>query len=353
MASELTNEVGNMALVEDIINACVATAKAGKLRLHEGGGQIYATRCQLHALFIMPFGSGKGSLIVNNVAESVGQDNCVTLTDFTEPGLLGTITKDGRYLDGAAVLAAQRGLLLCDEIQKLSRRAREALLRLLEEQQYARGLGYSVPYPIIRDGDGYSVRVEKGLMSIEARFSSVFAGLYISKRRLADLALFSRFIPIIMQTDVEDAYELVKGKRRVRVKAKPVSIGDVEFPSYLRYVDRHRAITARLSFKADPGFYARNVLNVARIAASFAIRDGFAEVSDEHYERALNFVPLSLYNCVASTLTLTEYRVLSVFYSRPGIPQARVAELLGLSDRQVRNCVARLRNLGLMWGGQP
>ncbi|MDI6814084.1 MAG: winged helix-turn-helix transcriptional regulator [Desulfitobacteriaceae bacterium] len=351
VAGELTEEVGNMKLLEDVVSASVATAKAGRLRLHEEDGHIYEARCQTHSLFIMPFGAGKRAMIVGNVAEAVGLEHCVRLTDFTEPGILGTVTRDRQYEDGAAVRAAMKGLLLCDEVQRLSRRARDALLALLEDQEYGRGLGFMVPYPIHKDGDGFSVHVEGGVINVHARFSSVFAGLYLSRKRLTDLALLSRFIPIVLQVECRDIYDLVRGRRKLNVKARPAPVGDIEFPNYLRFVDRHERVAEKLPFKAEPGFYGRNVLDVARLAASFAIRTGSAEVEDEHYERALNFVPLTLHNCVASTLTLTEYRVLSLFYAHPGIRQGEVASKLGLSDRQIRACVSRLKQVGLLWGG--
>lgn len=349
---ELTEEVGNMRLIEDVVNASVATAKAGRLRLHEEAGRVYEARCQAHSLFVMPFGAGKRAMIVGNVAEAVGADHCVRLTDFTEPGVLGTITRDRQYEDGAAVRAAMRGLLLCDEVQRLSRRARDALLALLEDQKYGRGLGFTVSYPIRKDGEGYSVSVEGGVINVHARFSAIFAGLYLSRKRLTDLALLSRFIPVVLQVERRDVYDLVRGRRKLRVEAKPDPAGEIEFPDYLRFVDRHESIAERLPFKAEPGFYGRNVLDVARLAASFAIRAGLTEVEDEHYERALNFVPLTLYNCVASTLTLTEYRVLSLFYAHPGVKQGEVASRLGLTDRQIRTCVSRLKNAGLLWGGR-
>jgi len=95
---------------------------------------------------------GAPDIILKNCSYILIDKKIIRLTDYTLPGLVGTIKKEGQFVDGIISDCAGKTLVV-DEIQNVKQRVKNALLDLLENQQHQRNIGYNVLIPIKKNKD--------------------------------------------------------------------------------------------------------------------------------------------------------------------------------------------------------
>jgi len=334
-----------MQLLEDLLSVCISSAKAEKLELVENNKSFY-TRSQIHVLLLKPFGTGKTTTLVK-IPDS--ED----LISTTAPGVVGSINERGEYIEGSAVQAAGR-VLVIDEFQNLSREARNAMLNLLDHQFYNKSLGYKFTEKnkIVSRRKFSRVWVKGNKIHIESRFSCVCGGTYVRRERMNDKAWLSRFVPVSVKFTLDDIYKLLKGELEIKLKMEDYTEPPV-FEDYLKFVDEHKNICTSLPFvksisrSDDFGYISRNAIDMARVAAFYSRNRG----SVDDWEKILRFVPITLYNYMTSTLTLDEYNILGIVHDDPKTTNRDIAKNLGLSEQFVSTAIKVLRSKGLIWAG--
>lgn len=344
-----------MNVIEEILTACASSAKAPKLKLMQKHG-YFETRSQIHVMIILPFGAGKTTGIVQ-----IPKTHFHMLTEFTAPGMLGSMTKDGRPVIGEIVKAAGKCVGL-DEFQKYSWKAKEALLNLLEQQFYVRNIGYSSNIAIRKHTKYYRIDLKQGdnTMRIESRFSTIATGMFKPNMRIAgsekegpsasitEWAFLSRFVPFSLKLDLEDMYKIIAGQPVFELK-KLHTYDDVPvFDKYLDMVKQHYKIAKGLTFLSSfspnkYGLITRNCLDIARLSAYCDRGSG----SVDNFDKWLNFVPFLLYNHVSSTLTNNEFLTLNLACFE-NLCQKEIAKKLGFSQPYVSKTMAHLNDLGLL-----
>lgn len=347
-----------MSVLDEILSACASSAQAPKLKLEQSRG-IFETRAQIHTILVLPFGAGKTTGIVN-----LPKTRFSVLTEYTAPGMLGTVSKDGRPVLGEIVKNAGKCIGL-DEFQKYTWKAREALLNLLEQQFYARNLGYSSNIPIKKKGKFFKVELKQGdnTIRIESRFSCIATGMFkpnvsVVQRKgsqsesvsaqITEWAFMSRFVPISLRLDLDDMFKVIKGLPIFELKKLHTYNETPVFEDYLKMVNQYESIAKSLPFlkEFEPdkyGLLTRNCLDIARLSA-FTDRDSG---SVTHWDKWMNIAPFLLFNHISSTLTSNEYSILNA-YSFDNMDQKDVAEKLNFSRPYVSKTIGKLGKLGLL-----
>lgn len=339
-------------IIEDVLSACVSSAKAEPIVLHEWKGKRYLTRSQVHVLFIMPFGTHKTTIL--NQMPGVG------LTEFTAPGLLGTISREGEYTPGLAIKAAGQPLKV-DEHQKLTYSARSAMLNLLEGQPYDRNLGYSSKKPYNKSKKNLmKIRLKAGdnYFSIFSRFSCICAGMWKTQSGQADDAWISRFIPANLILARKDIYNIYRGKPLFNFRVVNDYENPPEFTKWLRFVDLNEKITDELCSKYEwarkmdgsqqrSGFFGRIMSDLARLICFY----DRSESEVKNYDFFTNYLPYFCYNLATSSLTQNEYNVFSMMVQNRYTVKDIETET-GLCNKTIYNIGSKLNRLGLFKGGE-
>lgn len=341
-------------IIEDVMEASLNSAKAKKLVLHQKNKR-FETRSQIHTMLVMPFGSGKTTSLIEAPKKKMS-----ILTEYTAPGMLGSISKDGRPILGEIVKCAGMCVGL-DEIQKYTYTCRDALLNLLEQQFYNRNLGYGSLTTIKQNRKYYKILLKQGdnTMRIESRFSCIATGTFkpnVTKndprKSLAqsqnEMAYMSRFVVFGLALDLPDMYKIIRGEPVFSIKGKDNYEETPEFEDYLKMSRQHEKIATGLKFirKFGPdkfGFLTRNCLDIARLSAYKDRGSGSVEI----WPDLLQFIPLFLYNIVSSTLSLGQFKVLNN-YQKNQFSQKEIAEELQVSEAYVSKVIVQLSDLGLL-----
>jgi hypothetical protein len=344
-----------MGIIEEILEACASSARADRLILNQKKG-LFPVRAQLHVQLCLPFAGGKTTAIV-----ALPKNRFHVLTEYTLPGMCGTIGKDGRPVMGEVIKCAGKCAGL-DEFQKYSLKCKEALLNLLEQQFYNRNLGYASMAGISKSTKYYSVSLKAGdnTMRITSRFSCLTTSMIkpnvqaIARssaglaEKTTEYAFMSRFVPINLNLNLQDMYKVIRGEPVFEISRVHEYGSTPVFEDYLKMTYEHEKIANGLpfldNFEPDKfGFVSRNCLDVARLAA-FSSR-GAGSVTD--WQKWLNYVPWMLWNYVSATLSLNEYKVLN-WVVLDDLEQSEMAKRLEVSESYVSKTVSLLRGLGLI-----
>lgn len=328
-------------IVPKIISYCISSGKAEPMKLNEGPRGIFENRSQVHVMLLQPFGSGKSTALAN-------LEGVHPLINFTLPGFVGTINKQGQLVDSALSQAAGKTLFI-DEFHNLAGGARQAMLSLLEDQRYSRALGFAAESRKINK-KYFKIHVQKNYLNIKfCRFSCLVTGLYMARKKLNDQALASRFIILNVKTSRDDIVRLLQGRSLFGIKKFNFK-GGVLFNNYLAFLDDVGKIIDNLPYNAIKvnEYYSRVVNDLARIICHHNERFGnFVIESKRDYDGLLGLTPLLFFNHLSSGLTLAEYQILnSLIFDTAN--HTEIAGSLNISRRYVINVHKKLTHLGLI-----
>lgn len=331
-----------MDIIKDVLEACVGTATAAPLKLKEGSS-YKEIPAQLHAMLLMPFGAGKSTML-----GFLPKSMTTVVEDYSYPAMLGSISKQGQFIDGFIQQAAGKCLVI-DEFHSLASKSRRAMLKLLEEQRYRRTLGYKIavePHPI--DMPYMKMSACGNVISIDyVRFSCICSGIYAPRKRIDDFAFLSRFLPIELKVDMNNIKELGLGRHSIEIKPK-LMVETPVFEEYEKLWNIYFDIVKNLSpilysfIEDKPGFLLRNCLQISRLAA---YHSGSNSVVDD-WERYIPYIPFFLQNYSKALLTLTEFKVMEML--KQGISASDIAQSKGISDAAVSKMATKLKGLGLL-----
>jgi hypothetical protein len=334
-----------MGIIEDVLEACISSARAEPIRLRQGK-KYYETHAQLHVMMNMPLGSDKSSMVeaIDNKKKYIYES-----TDYTFPGIIGSISKNGMFKKGGVVLSAGKCLWI-DEHHSLNNSSRRGLLKMLEQQRYGRDLGYDLVTNIKEKRKFYEINAYGGHFEIRSRFSCLITGVFAPRKRIDDKAWLTRFMPIVFDITPDDAYEMSMGKRPFNIRVNPYKETPV-FEDYEKFWEVHKETFKVLAknnprlgafLGANPAFLRRDILHFCRLF-SWQSR-GNSIVED--WEKYVPYIPLFLYNYATNSLTLTEFQVLKDL--KGGLSVREIAIKRACSSSNISNILNKIRGIGLL-----
>lgn len=334
-----------MKILEEVLSACVSSAKSNPIRLVQHKGDFYL-HSQLHVMMTMPSGSFKSTIL-----KSIPKKAFIDIQDYTLPSLIGSIGKNG-LVKGYIMKAAGKCLPI-DEFHSLGEKARKSVLSITEDQKSTRLFGYDSHMKEKHSSQYLRYHIEENAIKIDyVRCSILLSGIFAPhKRREAgvdDFAFSSRFLPVTLKPTFEELDDVMIGKRKtLEIKYMPYKEAPV-FEDWTKFVVAYRSCIENMPekvkefFVKHPEFYSRQKLHFAKFFAWKNRNNG----SIEDWEKYLPYVPYFAYSTIASTLTFGEFEVYD-FICRD-MKQKEIAERLGCSKQYVSKVVKRLNGLGLM-----
>lgn len=328
-------------IIPRLISYCISSGKADPMVFNQGKRGKFTNRSQLHVMLLQPFGTGKSTALKD-------LPGIHPLTNFTLPGFVGSINKQGQLIDSALLQAAGKTLFV-DEFHNLGEKARQAMLSLLEDQRYSRALGFGDLN--VKIGKKYfKCYIKKNYINIKhCRFSCLATGLYMTRKKFNDMALASRFIILNIKTERDHIFRMLRGESLYDIKKYDFK-GGIVFDNYLTYLEDFRSVIDSLPFNAESvDKYASRIANdLARMICFSNERFGnFTIDKRRDYDGLIGLTPLLFYNHLCSGLTLTEYQILdSLIFDTEN--HTKIANSLDISRRFVVECHNKFRGMGLI-----
>lgn len=192
-------------MLNKLIEYVLSSATIREFKTEKG----HKTRGTINLWLNKPYGIGLSSSVSHIVEDKLG----VIIQDYSRPGLIGTIKKDGIAAIGDIRLLPNTTAIL-EEFQEAKREARSVMLSLIEDHRYTRTLGFEVlkPEHVITDGFGFVA--EGTRIDIYLKASYIISSMAFKTSTTLDLALLSRCIPIYLDTSKEEQKSLfVEGKK--------------------------------------------------------------------------------------------------------------------------------------------
>lgn len=341
-----------MRIVNEVLEACISSAKAKPMKLHERG-KIKEIRGQLHVMLLMPFGGGKGTMIKEQIPDKLKFE----LKNYRLPGIVGTVTRDGELVYGAAVLSAGKCLVV-DEAHEISRNGRQAMNSLLEGESFPRSLGFNLRRDVKDTRKRYySIKGKQGTgyFNVKSQFSCLLAGIFAHRKTLSDEAFLSRFMPLNMGVSIDEAFKQLRGKETFSLKPRPFTEMP-EFVDYLKFVDAYEESYKQLLLMSGNGnrgkkmlfklhkigYFKRNLGDFCRLCGY--MNQGNSVVED--WEKYIPYIPLFMHNYFTSTLTLTEFEILDGL--KRDMEQKEIAGMVACSENYVSLVKKKLRGYNLV-----
>jgi len=338
------SEITDVDYINFILEASASSARFGVIKEKEGPKKYFITRGNIHAMLVMPFGSGKTSSFLDI-------ENAVYAYDITFPGLIGTITKDGEVVESSLMKAGGK-VLVIDEFQLLDETTKNAMNSLLEyPHTYSRNLGYRVKVPVKKRSKYYSIEAKGNELRVYAKFSCIAGGMYVNKKSTISKAWLSRFIPLRFTPTLDYYEKLSKGEKTIKINPRIVET-DFYFPNYLDfhklYWDTFKSLPIKEYFVKHPdesGYIVRCLQDIVRLSCFIASLDNRETVKKEDYELALRFLPNILLSYLYSGLDEIDIFILNNIHT---MKQSEIAERLGMTPSAVSIRIATLKKMGVI-----
>ncbi len=334
------------SVITKVIEYSVVSAKMGQIYTEDG----YRTRGQVNTLIVSSFGSGKSALFRKIEQEGLG----LRLTDYTMPGLIGTIRSSGRVVKGF-VIHARGKVLLIDEFQKFGKREKDALLSMTEDHFYRRPLGFNVDPPFEEGDEFYRLVANENYYEVYSRLSYIVGCMYFRRKTIDDYALLSRCFPVVLTMSEDDAFDLFLGKSRFKLgkklesKRDSLAHRDIFVSKKIQSLITELYKDAKKGFKVESGFITRGLWDITRIAAIESGLKGYDEVQEEEVYKAIKFAPIQLLGYSRGQLTMKQMDIYTVICDNPeGINPKKIIEITGLPEPTVMQGLKELLKFKLV-----
>jgi DNA-binding transcriptional ArsR family regulator len=334
------------SIITKVIEYSIVSARMGYLYTVNG----FKTRGQINVLLVSSFGSGKSALFRAIEEAELG----VRCTDYTMPGIIGSIRPNGRIVKGF-VIHARGSTLLIDEFQKFGKKEKDALLSLMEDHFYRRPLGYNVEPPIEESDEFHILRARENYYEVYSRLSFIIGSMYFRRKTVDDYALLSRCFPVVLTMTENDAFDLYMGKSRFKLSSKLERKREIVAHRDVFVSDKIQSLMSELykdsmkGFNIESGFIARGLWDLTRISAVESALKGYEEVVEEEVYNAIKFAPIQILGYGRGQLTMKQMDVYSVICSNTeGINPSKIIEETGLPEATVMQTLKELVNMNLV-----
>lgn len=333
-----------MNIIEDILSACVSSSKSERMVLVQSGSD-FKLHTQLNVMMTMPSGSFK-STILKNIPDKVS----IKAQDYTHPAMIGSIGKNG-LVKGYLMKAAGKCVIV-DEFHSLDYKSRKALLSITEDQRADRVFGFKCDNKEKKKGKFLKYNICGNELHIDyIRCSILLSGIFAphkkSKAGVDDFAFSSRFMPINLNTSLDEIDDIGLGKKNIfRIRYEPYKEAPV-FEDWEKFLRIYRQFVNNMPkkiksfFNGNSEFYARGRLHFARLF-SWNSRNN-STVSD--WEKYLPFIPFFLTSCVTSSLTHSEFEIHNMICQ--GMKQNEISDVLDVSESYISKITKKIKGLGL------
>lgn len=332
------------SVITTFVQASVESAPQPAIIIHQNDKKSFEILSQFHTLIVIPFGMGKSSF-----ADEI--PNSYKTLDYSFASIIGTINQDGEIVDSALKNSAKK-VLVIDEGHRIDSRAIDGILNLLASGKYNRTLGYKLKREI-KEGSiakGYLIESLKSLngFDVYAMFSCVVFAEKVPKKFYG--AFMSRFAPILIKTDLNDAFAFLRGNSKLfyNIKEKfPVfkQKQEVSCEIYQKFIDEYEKMIneKQLTFKQDThGYVVRAAANLVKLAAHFARVQNKGKVEWCHFEETLKYALPLIRSIQMMPLTPTQLTVLELI-TKAGYTQEQIAAEMNISPARVSEIVAILK----------
>lgn len=329
------------SLLEEIATGVLSTASTKPILLKQSGDSSFLQRSQINLLVVQPFGTGKSTLL-----NSLPEKHTVQLIAVTEPGLVGSIGRNGEVVPSIASICGGKTLII-DEYHNLKPSARIAMLSLLSDGKYSKQIGYGLQGTRKTvNRKYYKLKVKENKWEIRTTFSCICAGLEKFTRKLNDQAWLSRFLPIVIEdVKLTDVRGMMLGKKTIHPRKIEYNQEEV-FDDYVPFVEKYfEKIEESPVFKNFP---ERQTGFTGRLCASmvnwYLFKRAAYGITD--YEETLKHVPLFLYNFKSSNLEAIDYIIRDCYFA--GYSQDEIADKIDHTQPTVSKHVDKLKRIGLL-----
>jgi hypothetical protein len=301
----------------------------------------HRTRGSVNLWVNSPFGTGKSSIVNPIIGDKLG----VLIQDFTMPGLIGTIKKDGTAIIGdVKLLPRTTGVL--EEFQDVKHDTRKVLLSLMEDHRYTRTMGFEVIKAVDITADGFSFYADGTRLEIFTQASFlVFSMAYRSPTTL-DLALLSRCVPMFLDAAKEEQRDLFVGGKRMTFRRKLIERTREELNNLTIVVPEVvRKDVAEMydGSTISPEYLARAMWDFTRIAYIQARFEGVNEVDIDIIQDQEWLVHLQELGYAKRSLTKKAYEAyLFLTNQEDPLRTVEVAEHLGMSREYTSRVLSEL-----------
>lgn len=195
-------------IICNVINVSINLRKVKKISIIEKYS-VFNPRPQQHLLFLLQFGSFKSTLL--KLISKVINGDIIILDDASMPALLGTISKNNQYVEGAISKSGGK-ILAIDEWDNLSYYAKQALLAPLENQEIHRSLGFNVKEEMkFNDNPFINMSVKGGCIDGKIQFTCIANSMDFAVKVKQQYALGSRFRLIKYDLNSEHLKSIIQG----------------------------------------------------------------------------------------------------------------------------------------------
>jgi len=340
-------EIMDMDYLNFVVEASASSCQFGFIREREKNHE-HKERANINVLIALPLGSGKTTNLLQI-------ENAHLVNDVSFPGVVGTVTKDGEFVEGACIKAAGKVLLL-DEFNRVPKDVKDALNNLLEQRAHPRNLGFRVRKNMTSNRKFCQIKIKGGYLYTRARFSCITSTMFLKVKEykgksMSDIAWFTRFIPVRFIPDIDYYEKLTKGEKILKVNPKVKEIDEFYFRDYLKahkiYWDWMKNSPYFDYFKQNPydrGALSRFLQDAVRLSAFVASLNNRKNIYLSDFESVMKFLPLMVSNYISYNLSEKEQKVLELL----PLSQHEIAERLGISEPRVSQIVDKLRRRGLI-----
>lgn len=347
------NEIVSSGYEQFIINACTSSTRFGHITLQERT-TTFKTRGHINCILIKPFGTGKTTIVYDIEGPEVEDANTITM-----PGIIGSITKQGQFLEGSAYRARGK-LLRLDEAQSLTQDVKEAMCSILEyPHKYKRALGYKMYMPV-REGDmpednkltfGW-IRGSENNFQIMSRFSCIASTILLNRKTPIDKAFASRFIPIKIIVSTDDIWGMLSGEKKYNVK--PIEFEEsFYFPKYMKFLEYAKVHFDNSRWKAlfrqkpeEVGYISRIFIDIVRLGAYLGAIQGNTEVQLDDCMHVLEkYGDIIYFNTMIGGLDDTDYNILRLSRGRT---QQQLADIIGIDQSTIKRKIDSLLARGVL-----
>lgn len=331
-----------------VYNTSINLRKVKKIMIEEKYG-IHYPRPQQHVLLIANYGLNKSTLL--KILYKLLKEDMIIVDDTTKPALLGTITRDSKYVEGVISKASGK-VLGIDEWDSLNYYAQKALLSPLENQTINRTLGFSVKKPImIQNGSFKDMKIEGGFISGKIQFTCLAMSYSFDLKTKAQFALSSRFKIIRVNAEREDMKKISKGLFNYDFIDRNQTVDSVlvKEKSWVEYVDFvYDYLKENVLFpqKEALGFVNRTIIDNLRSVIGNMIIDNpqteYVINSSELLIKGINDVTeqLSMYTIESPT----KYRLIELLDMYPDKNYTFYTKKLGISKTSYYRYMAEIED---------
>tara|TARA_Y100000296_G_scaffold87211_1_gene130620 strand:- start:2136 stop:3140 length:1005 start_codon:yes stop_codon:yes gene_type:complete len=297
--------MNGMTITNTLLNAVVESCNQPEIIT-----PYFTMLSQFHLLIAMPFSTGKSSVIK-------GIPNANITLNYTLPSIVGTINKEGDFINSALKKSAN-GVFVMDEAHRLTPKSVDALLSFLEQGFYSRELGYKIKEKGKIEGDlkkeGFRLELEENGFKIWVRFSCLWMGERIYQYHKQ--AFLSRFFPLMIMPTRDNMETFVMGdsflsykpkKKRWKQFKKPIKFNKKMF----EYISRGWLdLAEKFRFPdQDLGYLVRGRGQMLKLASHFCRVRNSMRITKKDCEKALQFAELCLLNYKLVQLTPLEIKI--------------------------------------------